>query len=1027
MTKASNEKCFRTLIMMALAMMIAFVTPTSVIAQNSTRSQANDGKRIITGIVYDDEGAILPGANVYVKGNAQQGTVTNNDGKFSLSVPADAKTVIISCVGFKAKEIALGRSTNIRTSLAADTEIQEVVVTGIVTKKKDTFTGSSATFSQEDLKSIGVQNPLQSLKALDPAFNMLDNNLYGSDPNHMPNIEIRGKSSMLGMRDELSEDPNQPLFILDGFESSLQAIYNLDINRIESMTILKDAASTAIYGSKAANGVVVVETVKPKAGQLRLSYNGSMDISAPDLTSYNLMNSKEKLEFEKLAGKYDGNGSGDAIIALDNFYQERMAAVASGVDTYWLSEPLRTGINHRHNVYLDGGSNGFMFGIGLTYNGVQGVMKKSDREVYGGNLDLTYRVNKLLFTNKFTAQVTDYNDPIVSFSQYAQANPYFKKYNDEGIVEKFLANNNYEPRIGNPIYNDQLNSRDHTQQLTLSNFFSAEYNPITELRLRARVGITHTTSEKDKFTSPDDTRFESYDVLKRGSYNYSNNKSTRYEGEFTAIFAKLINDMHRVNLALGGNISETKTSLQGYAAQGFPSGNFTYPSYSNGYQDGGRPQYNESVSRSASAYFTGGYSLMDRYLLDASVRLSGASVFGSNRNTIGTWSLGLGWNLHNEKFIKDNVSAINYLKIRASIGNPGNMNYDSAMSLTTYSYAMSAYNYFGLGSVLGTLGNANLKWQTTLDKNVGIDISLLNNRWNITADYYHKNTDPLLIAVGLPSSSGVPGLTYNTNLGKQISQGFTATVQYYILRDLQKRITWSVRANVRMEKVELDGIGNSLESLNSYGQSRTLTRYYDGADPDALWAVRSAGIDPATGREMFIKKDGTYSFDFTYDDEVIVGNSRPDMEGIVGTNFGYKGLTVGATFRYRCGGQSFNSAVYNKVENITASALSYNQDKRALYDRWQKPGDIAQFKNIATSANTPMSSRFVQDDNTFSLESLSVGYEFDPTFVKTKLGLNGLRLNAYMNDVFRISSIKEERGTSYPFSRSVTFALSLTL
>lgn len=981
--------------------------------------------RTITGVVLGADGETLPGASVYVKGDTKNGVTADIDGRFSINVPSKTKALIVSFVGCKTQEVVLYESrSEYKIQLESDTQIDEVVVTGVVTKRKETFTGSSATFSGEDLKSVGVQNPLLSLRSLDPSFNLIESDVFGSNPNRMPDIEIRGKSSMLGMRDAVAEDPNQPLFILDGFESTLEAVYNLDINRIESMTILKDAASTAIYGSKAANGVVVVETVKPQPGQLRLSYSGSMDISWPDLTSYNLMNAKEKLEFEKLAGKYNADGSANDLIAMDNLYQQHLADIASGVDTYWLAEPLRTGINHRHNVYVDGGSEGFMFGVGLNYNGVDGVMKESDRDVMGGNIDLIYRVGKLQFTNKFTAQQTKYSNPIVPFSTYASANPYYKKYDEDGNVSRFLANNDYEPYVGNPLYNASLNSRDDTQEMAYTNNFIAEYNPSMDFKLRAKFGLSQTTSENEYFISPDDTRYEDVDMLKRGSYTYANVKTTTYEGDITAIYAKLINNRHRVNAGIGANISESKTETQGYSAQGFPSGDFTYPSYSNGYTDGGTPNYAESVSRSVSAYFTCGYSYLDRYLMDFSYRLNGASVFGSNKKYINTWSLGLGWNIHNEPFVHENLPFINYFKIRGSIGNPGNQNYASGMSLTTFKYSYAAYNYFGLGSILSAMGNENLKWQTTLDRNIGMDLTLFNERFNLTVDYYYKSTDPLLISIGLPSSSGIT--SYYTNLGKQISKGFTGTAQYYIIRDLQNRFTWSLRATIRMESSKLENIGNALESLNNYGQSRSTQRYYDGADPDDIWAVRSAGIDPATGRELFIKKDGTYTYDFSYDDEVVVGNTRPDAEGTFGTSFAYKGFTAGVTFRYQLGGDSFNDAVYSKVENISSSQLIYNQDKRALYDRWQKPGDIAQFKSISSSTSTPMSSRFVQEENTLTLESFQIGYEFEPDFAK-KMGISGLRINAYMNDIFRISNIKEERGTDYPFARSVSLALSFTL
>ena len=190
-----------------------------------------------------------------------------------------------------------------------------------------------------------------------------------------------------------------------------------------------------------------------------------------------------------------------------------------------------------------------------------------------------------------------------------------------------------------------------------------------------------------------------------------------------------------------------------------------------------------------------------------------------------------------------------------------------------------------------------------------------------------------------------------------------------------------------------------------------------------MWAVRSAGIDPATGREIFIKKDGSYTYDFSYSDEVKVGVDRPKVEGTFGTSLTYKGVSVNFDFRYRYGGQMFNSALFNKVENITSSGLNNNQDKRAYYDRWKKPGDHAKYKAINLNGSTQMSSRFVEDDNTLALESFRVGYEFDQSVI-AKFGLKALRLNAYMNDVFKISSIKTERGTEYPFARSFSLSIS---
>lgn len=998
------------------------VENTVVIVPAIGNTSLSQQKNTIKGQVVDKTGSPLPGVTILIKGT-QIGTSADVEGKFSIETGNLQDVVLVfSFVGMEKKEIPLKNNKELKVVMEESSEsMKEVVVTGIYERKKESFTGATSTFTKDDIKSVGTQNILQSLKTLDPSFVMLENNQFGSDPNRLPDVEIRGKSSILGMRDELAEDPNQPLFILDGFESTLQAIYNLDINRVASITILKDAASTAIYGSKASNGVVVVETVRPKSGRLMLSYNGSMDISIPDLTSYNLMNAREKLEFEQLAGRYNGN-SPQAEIDLFKMYNQKLSAIESGVDTYWLSEPLRTGINHRHSIYAEGGEGSFTFGIGGSYNGVNGVMQESNREVISGNIDLIYRVSKFQFSNKFQVEITDSKNPVVSFSSYAAANPYYKKLDENGQVGQWLEKNDYV-KASNPLWNASLNSRNIGDVLSISDFFIAEYTPLPALKLRARAGITSIENNTEVFYSTRDSRYDEVDVLKKGDFTHNSLKTNKYEGEFTATLAQIFKE-HRINLVAGGYMSSAKSVNQGYAAQGFPAGDFSYPSFSKGYPEGGAPSYYEDISRSVSAYINGGYSFANRYLLDLSYRVNGSSIFGSTKRYIGTWSVGGAWNIHNEKFIADHFDGVKMMKLRASVGNPGNQNFASSMRLTTFNYSYSSFNYFGLSTVLQTLGNPDLKWQTTLDKNVGMDLTVMNNRLTVTIDYYHKKTDPLLIAIGVPSSTGISVI--NTNMGRQISQGLTASIQYYVIHRIEDRFSWSVRANLRTEKAELRGIGKSLNDLNKQGQSHNTRRYYDGANPDAIWAVRSAGIDPSTGRELFYKKGGGFTYDFSYNDEVIVGNERPKAEGVVGTSFNYRGFSVNMDFRYRVGGKVFNEALYRKVENISIDGLKINQDKRALYDRWQEPGDEAQFKNIADATNSPMTSRFVQKDNSFALESFRIGYEFDNNWVK-QIGFSSLRLNAYMNDIFRISTLKTERGIDYPFARSISFALSFNL
>ena len=1008
------------IIRLFMILLLGFPLLTRAGTMDSTRVE----NREVRGKVIDEKKQPIPGVSVRL-GGPSMGTATDVDGKFKLLVPADTATLVVSFIGMKTEIVRLPR---LRAGVEQkeltivlrdeDVRLEDVVVTGIFTRKKESFTGSASTYSAAELKTMGTQNILQGLKTLDPAFAILEDNQFGSDPNRLPNMEIRGKSSMSGLRDQLEADPNQPLFILDGFESTLAAINDLDINRVASITILKDAASTAIYGSKAANGVIVVETVKPEAGKLRVSYTGNLNLSMPDLSSYNLMNAREKLEFERLAGRFNPSSTTNEI-ELDGVYNEKLKEIESGVDTYWLAEPLRVGVNQKHSLYVQGGEENFLFGLGVGYNGISGVMEKSDRSVISGNIDLIYRVSKFQFSNKFSFSSTDYKNPIVAFYEYAQANPYYKKRNPDGTVEKWLENNDFF-EAPNPLWNASQNSRDEGKNLALSNYFIAEYSPSIAWRMRARLGLTYGNDDTERFYSRNDTRYENMETTKKGEFRSSNIRTNRVEGELSITYAKMLGK-HRINLIAGGNIYSNKSLTQGYSAVGFPDGDFSYPSFANGYPENGTPSYYESESRSLNGYFNAGYSFDDRYLMDFSLRTSGSSVFGTSRKYNTTWSVGLGWNLHKEKFIMDHVGWIDLLKLRASVGNPGNQNFDSAQSLLTYSFQYGSMNYFGQGAMLSQIGNPDLEWQITMDKNIGLDVTLFNKRFSLTADYYYKVTDPLLIKVSVPLSSGTS--MYMTNAGEQISQGFTVSVTYYIFQNFEDRFLWMIRGNLRTQKTRIDNIGNKLSTLNASGKGRNTQRYYDGADPDDIWAVKSVGIDPSNGKELFYAKDGSYTYDFSYDEEVICGNTRPDVEGILGTSLNWKGFSVNLNFRYQMGADVFNEALYSKVENISRSDLNKNQDRRALYERWQKEGDVVRFKDIASAETTPMSSRFVQRENVLSLESIYVGYEFYDGWIK-KLGLSSLKLQWSMRDVFRASTVRSERGISYPFARSMEAGIS---
>jgi hypothetical protein len=302
-----------------------------------------------------------------------------------------------------------------------------------------------------------------------------------------------------------------------------------------------------------------------------------------------------------------------------------------------------------------------------------------------------------------------------------------------------------------------------------------------------------------------------------------------------------------------------------------------------------------------------------------------------------------------------------------------------------------------------------------------MDLVTFKNRLRFNADYFVKTTDPLLVFASLPSSAGASIVT--DNLGGLQQYGYTLTASYTVIQ--KRNATWMVNVNARHLKSEYRNFGNALADFNKKNEGVNMVRYYDGGSPNDLWAVRSVGIDAATGREVFVTKDGNLTYVHNYSDEVVVGNSDPDLEGIIGSSFSYKGFSANVALRYRIGGQIFMQTLYDKVENIPFQRLGLNQDKRALYDRWQKPGDNAKFKGITDDTPDPMSSRFVEDNNILAGESISVGYENSTAGWLKRIKASSVTCRAYMNDIFRLYTVNNERGIDYPFARSVSLSVGI--
>lgn len=1044
-----SEKRLQDLLTDLLAgLNLEFITKDNVIVIRESEdhpSAQNRATVTLKGRVSDSRGMPLPGVTVLLKGTTLGGA-TDRNGEFQLTIPEQQEIVLLfSFIGMKSKEFRYTGQSDIRIVLEELLEeMDEVVVTGIFQRKAESFTGSTATYKTDDLQRMGSQNVLQSLNILDPAFNITPNNMYGSDPNRLPDIDIRGKTSIEDPRVTYATDPNQPLFILDGFQVSLQEVVNLDMNRVASVTLLKDAASTAIYGAQAANGVVVIETVKPEPGRLQVTYGGSLNLSMPDLTDYNLMNAKEKLEFERLAGLYNASNAAQSYSYMQ-LYNLRLQRVESGVDSYWLSEPLHVGTTNKHNIFISGGDHTVTYGLGFNYGNTQGAMKKSGNDVIGLSLDLQYRLEKIRFNNKFSLNYSKYWDPPVNFDIYAQTNPYFEK-EYEGDTPRYLENflvgegsGAYYLTEPNPNYNASLNYLNDRHITSFRDNFYVEWRPLEGFQAVARFSIEKSMQKSILFKSPYHTDFKDVNRTERGSYTKRTSETMAYSGDLTFTFYKLIADKHQLNLAGTLNYSSRKTQDDAFTATGFADDIIPSPAFANQYALNSTPSYGESESRSANMFLNGGFVWDSRYAVDFTLRRDGSTNFGKKNLFTLTWSAGLAWNLHNEDFIG---SWADLFKIRCSAGNPGNNNVQYATE-TTYRYTVGYQNMYGNGLFVNQFGNPYLDWQKVLDLNAGMDVTLFNRRLSLSMDFFTRKADPLIVTLDVPSSTG--RTTMDANLGKNTVDGMNFKVDFKVINRVREKIVWSIGMNGSTEKSKFSGMGN-LDDLNNAIRDQlkdqlaenakddikidvnSLKRYKDGYSQYDIWAVRSGGIDPSTGNEVYIRKDGSYTFTYNVDDEVKVGNSNPTLRGRINSSLRYKGFTVDVALNYIFGEDVMNMELFKRVEGITSNgALTQNQDKRALYDRWSKPGDVAKFRRIGDFSGTSrLSDRYLQRKNWLSMDALTLGYEFsDHEWLKRSM-IQRLTVRMILSDIFHCSTIKQERGINYPFDRKVAFTLNLT-
>ncbi|MEO9020957.1 MAG: SusC/RagA family TonB-linked outer membrane protein [Ginsengibacter sp.] len=1004
----------------------------------------------IHGRVVDQEGKPLQNVSILVKGT-KTGTTTDHNGNYRLSNLQDNVVLVFSYIGYESQEIGVKGRVEISVKLSPKEKLlEETVIDGYITRKKNSFTGNSIEVKGKELLKVGPRNMIELLQVFDPSFRITQNIQMGSNPNVLPEFYLRGQSSLgiteLDKEDlskaNLATNPNLPIFIMDGHEVSVERVYDFDINRIESVTILKDAAATAIYGSRASNGVVVIEIKRPVSGKLTVDYNMTLSVTAPDLSDYNLMGAKDKLQAEVAAGAFiDEYNLPQFTMEKYKEYYGKLNNVMKGVNTYWLSKPLQTGIDHKHSVYIEGGEKNIKFGVELRYDNQNGVMKGSVRNRTGAGVMLDYKVKNIQLTNHTTYDhVTAKNSEYGSFSNFSHKLPYDEIYDPitkrlNPVLKSWHSSNNNQMLV-NPLYEGTLENFDINSYDEIVNDFSMDWYILPSLQFKGQLSLSKNDSKAETFTDPGSGQYygSSTPVELRGALSNNFDNSFGWNTNLLLIYN---NQIKRSALTgtLGFNALEQKSIVEQYSYRGFPSGALHSINYAQ--EVVGKPSASDAKSRLFGVFGTANYSFDNIYLADVSLRMDGSSQFGSDKKSAPFWSAGIGVNMHKYSFLKK-YRFINRLKLRGSVGQTGKITFPAYAARDMYSISLEQYST-GYGASLMAMGNTNLKWEKKNSVDLGFDAVFFDNSLSIVGTYYAERTQDLITSMTIPSSSGFR--TFLDNIGEVENTGFEIYMRWVAYKS--KNFNLSFYGNAAHNRNRITHISKAMDDYNKridaffndydkgsdadrakMGFAKSYAKYVEGGSLTSIFGMKSLGINPADGKEVYLDHEGNPTYEWNSSDQVIIGNTEPKLNGAFGFYLQWKKLSVNTSFLYEFGADRYNNTLVEYVEN--ANVIDYNADLRVLTDRWQKIGDVTPLKDIADrNLVTRPTSRFVQRYNALKVLGLTLGYDL-PKTLTNKLGLSMARLQLNTSDLATFSTILQERGLDYPFARTYNFSLNLT-
>ena len=1035
----------------------------------------------ITGVVKDNKGEPIIGANIVELNKKGNGTITDIDGKFTLSVSKNAE-ISISFIGFDEKKIKIGQQTSFDIILEESSQfLDEVVVVGMNNRQtRRSVTGAISTIQTKELKQSPVAN--------------LSNALAGKLPG-LITVQTSGQpgedASSLFIRGVGTYGTSNPLVVIDGLPRSQTDFNQLDANEIESVTILKDASSSSLYGIQGANGVIVVTTKRGAVGRSYINIQASYGLSEAPGNRLKMMNTKEKIAFERgIYEDFPGLNIGGRVYQLlkdvDNGKISKVEADAeidrlSKINTNWFDEIFRVAQTQNYSISLSGGDERTQYYGSLSYLSQEGVMPNNKYESMGASIKLTHDFNRFLRVH-FDVRSTLRNDrssasPVNPLDYATYANPYERPYDDNGnyvydrssysTKSSIKDGYEYDFNILEDLNNNTAKSRYLSNQVSLK----LEFKIIEGLMLSSMGTFSNSNNHSMQELVPGSfaSKYNSWlggiysegevpDEMNNGMMKESTSRSQQWTIRNQLEFARGFSDGdHYINAYLGQEVSSTK----GY---GFSS---MIPEWSDVYGVASYPDltgmtiksafksslsslggHSESQDRSVSLFVTGSYSYKDRYVVQGSARLDGVDIIGTKNRFSPLWNVSGKWNLHNEPFMT-RFGFISQLAIRASYGfvgsidrnalpfsvlrKVGNLTYDGEKIMDRYDPS-----------------NPSIKWQRQENRNIGFDASLFNNRVNLVVNYYNNDTRNLLDEKKIAASTG--RLAVTANVASVNNKGWEISLRTLNIRTDDFSWVTSVNFTKNKDKVTetyYQDLSEISASTNSTFES-LYSLYIQGQPVRAFYGYKFAGVDPYTGNTLayvdgfdddgnrlgMLNAEGKYVYNMDNDLTVqlanasrsYLGRSDPPITGGFTTQFNYKRFSLFAQFTYMTGHLARSFQYYS---GGTAYAAAKNVLKIEA-NRWRKPGDLTDIPRYDTGRTEYLYQLFdfrFEKGDYLKCNNISLGYNLEQS-ICDKLHITRARLNFNMANVFTLTKFRgidpETKGAfTYPSARSYTFSLSI--